>query len=185
MTLSELEVYEVLQYKTKLSEATGFPPSKIEEWFISRQKREVPEETPAPVEAKGVEHPCESAMCSLLYRYAECRISLKLEDAVQLMRNPTALMAALALVRENVDDMMRLWMELGDTETLAVIARGDEVCARMKGLSMPEKFRSTYYTLLDRYNARRIREQTSKLQKSEATPEDLSELMRLKQCHGR
>ena len=185
MTLSELAVYEVLQYKTKLSEVTGFPPSKIEEWFTSRQKREVPEEAPAPIEAKGVEHPCESAMCSLLYHHAECRISLKLEEAVKLMRNPTARIVAIALVRENVADQMRLWMELGDTESLAVLARGDEVCARMKGLTMPEKFRSTYYTLRDRYNARRIRELTGKLQKSEATPEELSELMRLKQCRGR
>ena len=30
MTLSELEVYEVLAHKTHLSEATGIPPSKIE-----------------------------------------------------------------------------------------------------------------------------------------------------------
>ncbi len=63
---------------------------------------------------------------------------------------------------------------------MAVIARGDEYCARMKGFSMEEKFRSTYLTLYERNKARRVRELTAKLQKSEATPEELSELMRLK-----
>ena len=184
-SLLELEVHEVLQYKMHLSETTGVPPSKIEEWFTSKQKRPLPEDTPAPVDVKGVEHPCEAALCSLLLRYEECRISIAPAEALKLMRNPTARNTALALLSENPDDMVMLWTQLSDSENMAVLARGDEVCARMKGLTMPEKFRSTYYTLRDRYTARRIRELTSKLQKSEATPEELSELQRLKQCHGR
>lgn len=185
MTLSELAVHEVLQHKLFLSEATGIPPSKIEEWFLSRHKQPLPEETHEPVEVKGVEHPSEAALCSLMYRHAECRISLKTEDALNLLRNPTARNTALSLFTENVDGLNILWAELGETDMLAVIARGDEICARMKGLSTGEKFRSIYYALRERYTARRIRELTSKLQKSEATSEELSELMRLKQCHGR
>ncbi|MBQ7544902.1 MAG: DNA primase [Synergistaceae bacterium] len=180
MTLAELEIHEVLPYKTQLSEATGVPPSKIEEWFTSRQKREVPEEAPAPLEAKGVEHPSEAAMCSLLCHHVECRLTLKPEDALKLIRNPAALNVALAFLSENVEEMMMIWTQIGDMDNLAVVARGDEVCARMKGLTMPEKFRSTYYTLRDRYTSRRVRELTAKLQKSQATPEELSELMRLK-----
>ena len=184
-SLLELDVYEVLQYKMHLSEATGVPPSKIEEWFTSKQKRPLPEDTPAQVDVKGVEHPCEAALCSLLLRYAECRISIAPAEALKLIRNPAARNTALALLSENPDDMVMLWTQLSDSENMAVLARGDEVCARMKGLTMPEKFRSTYYTLRDRYTSRRILELTSKLQKSEATPEELSELQRLKQCHGR
>ena len=179
-TLSELDVYEVLAHKTHLSEATGIPPSKIEEWFMSQRKQSAPEDTPAPVEVKGTEHPSEAAMCSLLYHHVECRISLRAEEVIDLMRNPDARDTALALLNENVDELELLWTQLGDTYHMAVIARGDEICARMKGFSMAEKFRSTYSTLCERYKARRIRELTAKMQKSEATPEELSELMRLK-----
>lgn len=179
-TLSELEVYEVLAHKTHLSEATGIPPSKIEDWFMSQRKPTMPEDAPAPVEVKGTEHPSEAAMCSLLYHHAECRISLRAEDVIALMRNPEARDTALALLNENVDELELLWTQLGDTYHMAVIARGDEYCARMKGFSMEEKFRSAYLTLSERNKARRVRELTAKMQKSEATPDELSELMRLK-----
>ncbi len=179
-TLSELEVYEVLAHKTHLSEATGIPPSKIEDWFMSQRKPSMPEDTPAPVEVKGAEHPSEAALCSLLFHHVECRVSLRPETIIALMHNPTAQLVALALVMENVDDQYLSWTQLGDTESLGVIARGDEICSRMKGLTMAEKFRSAYLTLCDRNKARRVRELTAKMQKSEATPEELSELMRLK-----
>lgn len=179
-TLSELEVHEVLAHKTHLSEATGIPPSKIEEWFMSQRKPSMPEDAPAPVEVKGTEHPSEAAMCSLLYHHTECRLSFSAEEVIAFMRNPDARDTALALLNENVDELELLWTQLGDTYHMAVIARGDEYCARMKGFSMEEKFRSTYLTLYDRNKARRVRELTAKLQKSEATPEELSELMRLK-----
>ena len=180
MTLSELDVYEVLAHKTRLSEATGIPPSKIEEWFMSQRKPTMPEDAPAPVEVKGTEHPSEAAMCSLLYHHVECRLSFSAEEVRALMRNPEARDTALALLNENVDELELLWTQLGDTYHMAVISRGDEYCARMKGFSMEEKFRSTYIALYERNKARRVRELTAKLQKSEATPEELSELMRLK-----
>ena len=180
-SLLELEPYEVLQHKVKLSEATGVAPSEIEKWFLSHQRQAIPEAAPAPIEVKGVEHPSEAALCSLLFHHEECRVSIRAETIAAIMRNPTARLVALALVKENVDSQYLLWTEFGETDCLAVLARGDEVCARMKGLTMVEKFRSTYITLCERYKARRIRELTSKLKQSEATPEELSELVRLKQ----
>ena len=179
-TLSELDAYEVLAHKTHLSEVTGIPPSKIEEWFMSQRKQSAPEDTPAPIEVKGAEHPSEAAMCSLLFHHVECRVSLRPETIVALMHNPTAQLVALALVMENVDDQYLSWTQLGDTDSLGVIARGDEICARMKGLTMAEKFRSTYLTLCERNKMWRIRELTAKLKQSQATPDELSELMRLK-----
>ena len=147
---------------------------------MSQRKPSIPEDAPAPIEAKGIEHPSEAAMCSLLYHHVECRLSIEPEDALKLLRNPTALNIALAFLNEDVEEMMMIWTQIGDTDNLAVVARGDEVCARMKGLSMEEKFRSTYITLCERNKARRIRELTAKMRKSEATPEELSELMTLK-----
>ena len=186
-TLSELEVYEVLQHKTYLSEVTGVPPSKIEDWFTSHNKRAIPKaETPAPIASvKGVEHPSESALCSLLFRHAECRLSIEPQMVMRLLRNPTARDIALATLTENTDDLLLLWTTLNETERLAVLARGDELCARMKGLSLAEKWHSTLRALQERYINRRVRELTSKLQKSQATPEELSELQRLKRENHR
>ena len=184
-SLLELEVHEVLQYKMHISEATGVPPSKIEEWFISKHKHPLPEETPVAVDTKGVEHPCEAALCSLLFHHAECRISISSDEVLRFMSNSTALNIALALLRENTDDMKLLWTSMGDTESMAVLARGDEICARMKGLSIAEMFRSICYTLRYRDTACRIRELTAKLRQSQATSEELLELQKLKNEHQR
>lgn len=180
MTLSELEIHEVLHYKLQLSEATGIPPSKIEEWFVSKQKRPLPEDAPIPVEIKGAEHPSEAAMCSLLLHHEECRIILKPEDVMRYLRNSTARDTALSLLNEDVAGQILLWTQLEDTEKLALIARGDEICSRMKGLTLEEKFRSSYRTLRDRHKAKRIQELAQKLKRSEATSEELAELSRLK-----
>lgn len=180
MTLSELEIHEVLHYKLQLSEATGIPPSKIEEWFVSKQKRPLHEDVQVPVEIKGAEHPSEAALCSLLLHHEECRIILKPEDIVRYLRNTTARDTVLSLLNEDVAGQILLWTQLEDTEKLALIARGDEYCVRMKGFSPAEKFRIICKTLKERNVMRRVRELTAKMKQSQATPEELSELMRLK-----
>ena len=180
MTLSKLAVHEVLQYKMYLSEATGVPPSMIEEWFVSKQKRPLPEKPPESVEVKGIEHPCEAALCSLLFHHSECRISMDLVETAKLLRNPTARDVALALLKENPEDLFMLWSSLAETERIAVLMRGDEYCAQMKGQSTAEKFRNIYSKLRERGTAMRVNELTAKMQKSQATSEELLELVRLK-----
>ena len=179
-TLSELDAYEVLQYKRQLSEATGIPPSKIDEYFTSKQKRTMPEEPASPVEVKEVEHPCESALCSLLFHHAECRRSVNSGEMEKLIRNSTAQSTALALLNADPAGLYLIWTQIGDTEILGVLARGDEVCVHMKGLSTAEKFRSIYSTLCERHTVQRVRELTAKMRKSQATAEELQELQRLK-----
>ena len=179
-SLSKLTIAEILQYKTQLSELTGVPPSKIEEYFVSRQRRSLPEEIPVPVEVKGVENPCEAALCSLLLRYTECRISIKLEEALMFLRSPLVKNVVSAILSENPENLTLLWTSLGETESLALIARGDEVCARMKYLTLAEKWQSTYSVLRDNYIAHRVSELVAKMQKSQATVEELLELSKLK-----
>ena len=147
---------------------------------MSRQKRSLPEEAPAPVEVRGTENSCEAALCSLLLRNAECRMSLKPEEAIKFLRNPVARNVASAIFYDSPENLLLLWTQLGETETLALIARGDEICARMKGLSLAEKWRSAYGALREKYISRRVRELVGKLKKSEATAEELTELRRLK-----
>lgn len=127
MTLSELAVHEVLEYKVYLSEATGVPPSKLEEWFVSKQKRQLPESTFAHVDVKGIEHPCEAALCSLLFHHAEYKINMDLAETAKLLITPTAREVALALLCENPEELFTLWTSLGETEKIAFLERGDEI----------------------------------------------------------
>ena len=184
-SLSRLNIAEVLQFKIQLSELTCVPPSKIEEWFVSKQKHPIPDEQITPVDnekikIKGIEQPCEAGLCSLLFRYAECRISMKPSEALEIIRNPTAREIALAFLRDNPDDLMAIWSSVGETGKFALLARGDEFCAQMKGLTLAEKWRNTYYVLKEKHIAKRVKELTAKMQNSQATPQELLELRELK-----
>ena len=178
--LSEIESHEVLEYKVCLSEATGIQPSKIEEYFTSRQNCTLPEEPTPPAVRANIEPPCEAALCSLLFRNRECLLKVPPEEALKLLRNPTAWDTARAIFSEGAESLAVLWYTLGETEKLGLLARGDEYCARMKGLSVADKWQSVYGELKARHTAGRVREILAKMRKSQATPEELSELRRLK-----
>lgn len=178
--LSEIEGHEVLEHKACLSEATGIQPSQIEEYFTSRQNHTLPEEPTPPAVRANIEPPCEAALCSLLFRHRECLLRIPPEEALKLLRNPTAWDTARAIFSEGAESLALLWYTLGETEKLGLLARGDEYCARMKGLSVAEKWQSVYGELKARQTARRVREIIAKMRESQATPEELCELRRLK-----
>ena len=186
-SLLELEVHEVLQYKMQFSEATGIPPSKIEEWYMSKQKREIPEEVKvqASQEVKSSEHPSESALCSLLFHHAEFRLRIPPEKIMKYLRNPEVRRVIHLLLNEDVETLMLRWTETGDTEYMGIISRGEEICRRMKGLTLKEKFMNVCQTLRERYKSMRIRELTVKMQKSQATTDELLELSKLKSEQSR
>ena len=178
--LLNLNIAEVLQYKTQLSEVTGVPPSKIEEWFVSKQKRPLPDAPVAHEKIKGVEQTCEAGLCSLLFHNPECVVRMNPKEALEIIKNPVARETAIALLTENPGDIIALWTSMGETEKFALLARGDEFCARMKGLTLAEKWRSTYWILKEKHIARRVKELTVKMQNSQATPQELLELRELR-----
>lgn len=179
-SLLNLNIAEVLQYKTQLSEVTGVPPSKIEEWFSSKRKKPLPNAPVANEKIKGIEQPCEAGLCSLLFHHPECVVSMTPEEALEIIRNPVARETALALLMENPASQENIWLSMGETEKLALLARGDEFCARMKGMTLAEKWRNTYYILKAKHIARRVKELTTKMQNSQATPQELLELRELR-----
>ena len=179
-SLLNLNIAEVLQYKTQLSEVTGVPPSKIEEWFVSKQKQPLPEAPVVKEKIEGIEQPCEAGLCALLFHNPECVVSMEPQEALEIIKNPIARETATALLTENPDDMINLWTSTGEIEKFALLARGDEFCAQMKGLTLAEKWRNTYYVLKAKHIARRVRELTAKMQNSQATPQELLELRELK-----
>lgn len=179
-SLLNLNIAEVLQYKTRLSEVTGVPPSKIEEWFSSKRKKTLLDVPVVNEKNKEIEQSCEAGLCSLLFHNPECVVNMEPEEALKIIRNPVAREMALALLTENPDDMIALWLSTGETEKLAILARGDEFCARMKGLTLAEKWRNTYYVLKAKHITRRVKELTAKMQNSQATPQELLELRELR-----
>ena len=179
-SLLNLNIAEVLQYKTQLSEVTGVPPSKIEEWFISKQKQFIPDPQPVFESSKDVELSCEAGLCAMLFRYSECRYKIEPEEICVLIENPIAQMTANGLLRENFENLVEAWTSINDSNVFALIARGDEFLSQMRGLDMSEKWKSIYHALQDRLIDRRIKELTVKLQNSQASVQELVELRELK-----
>ena len=179
-SLSRLDIAEILRYKIRLSELTGVPPSKIEEWFTSKRKRSLPAASTVDEAPLDVEEPCEAGLCSLLFRYAECRTKIKPEDTVKMLRNPMARDIALSFLTENPDNLISLWTSLGETDKFALLARGDEFCAQMIGMTLAEKWLNVYYVLAEKRMTRRVMELAAKMQNSQATPQELLELRGLK-----
>ena len=179
-SLSRLDIAEILRYKIRLSELTGVPPSKIEEWFTSKRKRPLPAASTVDEAPRNIEEPCEAGLCSLLFRYAECRAKIKPEDTVKMLRNPMARDIALSFLTENPDNLISLWTSLGETDKFALLARGDEFCAQMIGMTLAEKWLNVYYVLAEKRMTRRVMELAAKMQNSQATPQELLELRELK-----
>ena len=176
-SLKELEEQEVLEYRRQISEATGIAPSLIEERILS--EREQPEERIEPSERKDPVS-MEAGLCRLLQKHREYRQKLTVQEVLKLIREETAQKAALALLTENVDVLMERWTALGDVRMLGVFELGEEYCSRMKELDERGKWEKTYGMLRERYVTERIAEIESKMQRSEATAEDFTELIRLK-----
>ena len=178
-TLSELGLSEVFEYTKQLSEATGILPNQIREWFLSRGKRKLPEEARKQVRG-DIEHPCEAVLCSLLLKDADFRQRLTIEEVQKLLKDDTARDTAIAILTEDVESLMELWTSLGETRKLGLLARGEEYSRQMKEGSERDKWIGIYKELRKRYKSERIEEITLRVQKSQATAEELSELIRLK-----
>ncbi len=176
--LARLSVDEVVRYKTKISEITLYPPSKIEEWIISKHKSLPVEE--AKICPQNIEQPLEAGLCALLFHNPECVANVNPEEIPKIIQNPTACATALALLMESPASLEKIWLSTGETEKLALLARGDEFCARMKGMTLAEKWRNTYWILKQRHITRRVKEITAKMQKSQATTQELLELRELR-----
>ena len=177
-SLKELEEQEVLEYRRQISEVTGIAPSRIEERIYS--KRQLSEEMDEPSESRETERLMEAGLCRLLQKHREYRQKLTPREALKLIKDETAQRAALAVLTENVDTLHERWQTLGDTQMLGVFEQGEEYCLRMKELDEHGKWEKTYGILRERYVRERMLEIEKKMEKSEATGEELLELVKLK-----
>ena len=179
--LLRLNIADVMQYKAQLSEITAVPPSKIEEWFISKNKRAFSDEKNAPIRKKErIDFLLEAGLCSMLFNHAECRVSLKPEDIYKFLKTSTAQNVATAFLSNSPEDMINLWLSMGSTDEIALITRGNEFCMQMNDLNVSEKWQKIYGGLKARIIMKRVKELTLKMQKSQATPQELLELRELK-----
>lgn len=180
-SLLKLDISEVMQYKTQLSELTAVPPSKIEEWFTSKYRQKIPDDTNIQqAKPERLDFLLEAGFCALLFHSIECRLRLKPEDISRLLRGRITSSVAFAFLTENPDTLINLWLSMGETDKVALLTRGEEFLARMKDLTVAEKWQKICTTLNAKMLARRLRQLNVKVQKSQATPEELMELRDLK-----
>ena len=173
-SLSGLDCGEVLWYKRQLSEVTGLPPSEVEKCVLSKR---MPSEAKAEARA---EDDYEAGLCALLFRSRECRLSITVSEVLSDFKDETAQYTALSILTENVSSLMDLWRTLGETGKLELLARGEKYCAGMGDSSEMEKWKKIYIELRQRNKCERLREIKRKMEKSEATAEELCEFARLK-----
>ena len=173
-SLSELDGGEVLWYKRQLSEVTGLPPSEVEKSIWSKR---MPSE--ASVKAAS-EDDYEAGLCALLFHNRECRLSITAEEVLREFKDNVAQYTALSILTENVSSLMDLWRTLGETEKLSLLSRGEKYCAKLKEPGVMEKWNKIYMQLIERNKSERLREIERKMEKSEATAEELCEFARLK-----
>ena len=175
-SLCELEDEEVLWYKRQISEVTGLPPSKVEASMWS--KRMLREERKPPV--KKCDDVLEAGLCALLLHSAECREQMTAEDVQKYFKDETAQNTALSILTEKAESLMELWSTLGETNKLELIARGEKYCTCIREPSAADKWKKMYMQLLERNKRERLGEIKSKMEKSQATAEELAEYLRLK-----
>ena len=154
--LSEHETYEVLWYKRQLSEVTGLPPSEVEKCILLKRK-------PSEAEKVEVEADYEAGLCALLFQNAEYK--QKTAEVLKLLRDP---IAVAILTGKYVS---------GDPEIQSFLERGEKYCTRIKD---DDKWERTCEKIRERNRLERIAEIKMRMQKSQATAEELSELIRLK-----
>ena len=178
-SLSQLDVAEVLQYKLQLAEVTGVPPSKLEEYFSRKVTNKELTAMSTPQNNRQIEQPFEAALCSLMAKYSECRLALLNDRLLNIVHNPTAQLVIDGLLHNGVDQI-RVWRDIGEFEVLSLLARGEEICSQLEEMSVMEKLQKVYRVLCARTVNGRIKYIMAKMQKSQATTQELLELQRLK-----
>ncbi len=102
------------------------------------------------------------------------------EEVQKDFKDETAQNTALSILRDNAESLMELWSTLGETVKLELIARGEKYCTCIREPSAWDKWKKMYRQLLERNKSERLGEIKSRMEKSQATAEELAEYLRLK-----
>lgn len=172
-----LNLDDVLKHKGSICEATMLSPEALERYLLKNDApQEVQKVTPKKfISAEKINDELDAVMCALLWRNAQCRVSLTPNEALAILMTELAKETALAILTENVDGLKALWLSSGDNEKIGLIERGEITCSQMDNLTDAEKFISVYRDLKSRSIKRRINELLS----MPLEEQDIRELMNL------
>ena len=180
--VKKLEPHEALRYLASLSGAFELPHEEVRRIILKEtQNPPVPSGLLPQADGGVVDNGLECAMCALLFRDRECRMSLKPEEIAGLLTDEETRMTAEALITDDPENLMNLWRSIGDTSKSSIIAKGEIFLANVNGENWLEKLEKVRAGLEALRIKRRIREIEPKLFTNTASLEESGEFMELRQ----
>lgn len=175
-----LNLDDVLQYMGSICAATMLSPEAVEHYLLNNgpenlqvitPKKYVPANKP---EIKPYDE-AEAVMCALLFKNAQCRVSLNASEVLSIFANEPARETALALITEEPETIRNLWLLLEDGEKISLLSFGENIRARSPEISDAEIFISAYKFL----KLRSIKKLIAELNSMPLDEKGLQELVRL------
>ena len=160
--LSKLNLDDVLQYMGSICEATALTPDIVNSYLLKKDPPKT--KTSAVRKVKPVipaikrDYELEAGMCALLWRSPECRVSLSLAEAMNIMKSESARETAAVILTENTEGLEELWLTAGETEKTGLLKLGENFCAQMDCVNDAERFVRIYCALKNGSIERRIAE---------------------------
>ena len=162
--LRKLNPDDVLACMGSICEATMLSPEMVERYVFSREtpkpqtQIQPQKQTPKTEDSKAVKDEAEAIFCALLWKSQVCRISISPAEAMSLLNTELARDIASSILTENPEELNVLWLELGETEKIGFISKGENLCSQMQGMDDAEKFSRIYSALKRGSIERRIAE---------------------------
>ena len=136
--LSRLNLDYVMQYMGSICAAAALTPEVVQSYLLKKNipgakkaKPFVTQPKAANTRAMNRELEVEAGMCTLLLRSPECRVSLSLDEAMNILVNETARETAATILTENTDGLEELWLTAGDTAKIGLLRLGENFCVQM------------------------------------------------------
>ena len=162
--LKKLNADDVLACMGSICDATMLSPEMVERYLFSKENSKTQpqirtqKQPPKPKASTSITDDPEAIFCALLWKHQECRISISLSEAMSILNTDIARDIVSSILNENPEELSVLWLELGETEKIGFISKGEVLCGQMQGMNDEERFAKIYSALKRRSIERRIAE---------------------------
>ena len=172
---------ESLRYLASLCGTFMIPPGEMRRRILGG--REIPaRESPSPIPKSAADdNRFECALCAMLMRYGECRLTADPGKIAELLTDDDAKSAAESILSQGPDGLMDMWREMGEDGKIAVIVKGEIFLSEMIEPDVLVKWDEVTAMLESRRITRRIREIIGKMSTNTADESEREELTELQQ----
>ena len=178
--VKKIDPYEALRYLGSLSNAFGLPHDEIQRKILGENPQESQLVKINSPDSVPIDNGLDCAFCSLLMKYKECRLAVKPDEIRGLLADEDAIITAEAILNDDPEKLMNLWLTIGDDTRPAIIAKGDIFLSGIKGSTWQEKLETIRSDLKAQKLKRRIRTLKEKLKVNTASLEEANEFMELR-----